>query len=184
MKKNLGFIFIVLLFQACGVYNPAPVVLPSHIRSISISPVINNTPIYGLEDELTRTIKDEFIRDGRIPINNDIESDGDVETVISRYILEPLSYDENHVIEEYKLWVLVDLRFIDRVRNKILWEERNLEGDHRFFVDTKPGGLTEDEAREFVWDNLSRNIIKRTIEGFGSVTGLSDKRAPQSISEE
>lgn len=183
--RLVGILMIsVFLLEACGAYNPAPALLPAHIRAISVSMIINETPIFGIDDDLDRILRDEFIRDGRLEITNDAESDGSVEAVITRYILEPLTYDENHVVEEYKLWVLLDLRFIDRVQNKILWEEKNLEGFHRFFVQTKPGGLTEEEARDYVWDNLSRDIVKRTIEGFGSVSGVSSYLVPKNITEE
>ena len=41
-------------------------------------------------------------------------------------------------------------------------------------------GITEEEAREIVWDKLSRDIYKRTIEGFGSISGELERRIPTS----
>jgi len=168
----------------CGAYTPAPVILPPHIQSIAVATVQNNTPQYGLEDDLTRRVIDEFIRDGRIRVTNEGTADGVVEATITRYILEPLSYDENHIVEENKLWVLVDLQFVDRVRNRVLWDQSNLQGSHRYFVESRPGGLTEEQARTYVWDNIARDIVKRTIEGFGSVSGASDRLVPRGITEE
>jgi hypothetical protein len=37
-------------------------------------------------------------------------------------------------------------------------------------------GLTEEQAREQIWDILARNIVKRVVDGFGSVTGTSERR--------
>jgi hypothetical protein len=36
--------------------------------------------------------------------------------------------------------------------------------------------LTEEQAREQIWDILARNIVKRVVDGFGSVTGTSERR--------
>src|SRR5687768_5922418 len=72
-------------------YNPAPQVLPSHIRRIAIRPVKNSTQQYGLEDRLTLAVQDEFNRDGRFAITSEEQADGVVISEITRYILEPLS---------------------------------------------------------------------------------------------
>ena len=37
--------------------------------------------------------------------------------------------------------------------------------------------MTEEQAREQIWDILARNIVKRVVEGFGSVTGTSERRS-------
>ena len=106
-------------------------------------------------------------------------ADGIVIAEINRYINEPVSYDENLVVQERKLWVLVNIHFLDKVNNKIIWAEPNLQGIHRYFVETKPTGITEEEARTLVWDKLARDIFKRTVEGFGSVTGELEIKVPQ-----
>jgi hypothetical protein len=36
--------------------------------------------------------------------------------------------------------------------------------------------MTEEQAREKLWDIMSKDIVKRTVEGFGSVTGVSSKK--------
>lgn len=51
-----------------------------------------------------------------------------------------------------------------------------MEQSYRYFVETQPGGMTEDAAREQLWDLFARDIVKRTIEGFGSVSGASERK--------
>ena len=46
-------------------------------------------------------------------------------------------------------------------------------------METAPGGRTEEEAREALWDLFARDIVKRTLEGFGSVTGASENKVPK-----
>ena len=172
------------LLPACQkyYYNPAPQVLPQHIGKIAVRAFANHTQQYGLEDKLTLAVQAEFNRDGRYSITTEDQADGVVIGDITRYILEPLSYDSNHVPTQYKLWILVDVTFYDKVKNITLWKESNMQGQITYYVASSglPGSLMEDEARQTIWDMLSRDIRTRTLEGFGTVTGTSDKAAPKS----
>ena len=166
-------------------YNPAPQVLPSYIQKIAIRPFANHTQQYGLEDKLTLAVQSEFNRDGRYQITTEDQADGVLIGDITRYILEPLTYNADHVPTEYKLWILVDITFYDKVKNLSLFREPNMKGELRYYVASSgfPGALTEEEARETIWDQLSRDIRTRTLEGFGTVTGASDKEVPKSSPE-
>jgi hypothetical protein len=163
-------------------YNPAPQILPSYIGKLAVRPFTNHTQQYGLEDKLTLAVQNEFNRDGRYSITTEDQADGVVIGDITRYILEPLSYDANHVPTQYKLWILVDVTFYDKVKNLTLWKESNLDGQITYYVSSSglPGSLTEEEARQTIWDQLSRDIRTRTLEGFGTVTGQSEKAVPKS----
>ncbi|PIU84038.1 MAG: hypothetical protein COS68_00865 [Elusimicrobia bacterium CG06_land_8_20_14_3_00_38_11] len=173
------YYLLLTAFSGCSShYTPAPQQLPQNIRKVAIETFKNSTIYYGMEEKLTLTVTNEFIRDGRLAVVNSQEADGILRGEITRYVLEPLTYDENHVVKEYKLWILVDIMLVDRLKNEVVWQEKNLEGNYRFFVSNIPGGITEEEAREIIWEKLARAILKRTIEGFGAVTGISDKKVP------
>lgn len=174
---------LLILSGCASPYAPAPQLLPTHIKKIFIRPVVNGTPQYGLEEKLTLRIVDEFVRDGRLAVvNSEADADGVVVSEIKRYILQPLTYDANMVTVQYKLWVLLNVYFVDRVNNVTLWSEPNLEGIQIFTDQAHDpiGGRTEEEVRELIWDNISRDIVKRTIQGFGSVSGASERRVPGS----
>ena len=157
------------------IYKPRQQLLPSHINRIAIRPVTNKTQQFGLEDKLTLRIRDEFLRDGRYQIMPEGDSDGVVAVNITRYILTPTQYDTVLTPTAYKLWILVNLTFIDRTKNTILWTEPNLEGIQTYTASTLQGGITEEEARELIWDVLARDIVKRTVEGFGAASGRSSR---------
>jgi len=163
--------------SSSSVYEPAPIILPQHIKKIAVRPFVNKTQFFGLEEKLWLAVTNEFIQDGRIAYTpKESDADGVVVGEIARYLLQPVSYDQNLVVREYKLTVLVNLKFIDRVTNTLLWEEPRMQEDFQFFVETQPGGLSEEEARLRIWDLFARDIVKRTIEGFGTVTGTSPRK--------
>lgn len=162
-----------------------PKLLPQNIKKIAVPTFVNNTVQYGLEEKLTLQVRQEFLRNGRLELVDDKTADGKLVGEIGRYILEPLTYDINHVVEEYKLWILINLKFYEKDagtgtwKESPLWEEKNLEGMYRFFAATKPGGSTEEDARNIIWDRLARDIVIRTVKGFGTVSGTSEQKVPK-----
>ena len=178
MKKFLPLVLIALA-AACGTdvaYKPTAQILPQHVQRLALRPIVNKTQQFGLEDKLMLRVRDEFLRDGRYPLVPEPESQGIVWITISRYILTAVQYDSTQAATAYKLRILVDLQFVDKSTNQILWEEKNLEGILSFPASTLRAGLTEEQAREQIWDILARNIVKRVVDGFGSVTGTSERR--------
>ena len=183
MFKNrlvLLFLSAAFLFSCAGPYTPSPQIMPASIKKISVRPFTNNTSHYGLEEKLTLSVSNELVSDGRFAVVRDEnDADGILVGEINKYILQPLSYDSNLVTTQYKLWILLNVYFIDKNNNVTLWSETNMEGLGVFFDSTHPGGKTEEEAREEIWSNLAKDIVKRTVDGFGSVTGVSDKKVPK-----
>ncbi|MDR3256721.1 MAG: LPS assembly lipoprotein LptE [Endomicrobium sp.] len=189
MKKffSLLVVFTTVALTSCtSPYEPAVQILPEYIKEVYVRPFINNTNQFGLEAKFTNAVVDEILSDGRLSlVNTEEESDGILAVTIKKYILKPLIYDINGVAEQYKLWIIVSVSFIDKDNNVTLWTEPNMEGIqiYRDITRTQSNpdmgdGISEEEAREMVWEKLSRNIVKRTIKGFGSVTSISEKKVP------
>jgi hypothetical protein len=184
MRKSLLllFSFVFIAASCASIYEPAPQILPEHIKKVYIRPFINKTNQFGLETKFTNAVIDEIMRDGRLSVvNTESESDGILTAEIKKYILQPLTYDANMVVEQYKLWIIASVSFVDKENNVTLWTEPNLEGIQIYLDATKGAmgeGMTEDEAREIIWEKLARNIVKRTIKGFGSVSSVSEKKVP------
>lgn len=174
---------VFLAFAGCAEMSdgraPANVILPVGINKIGLRTFKNKTQYFGLEDRFRLRVEQEMIRDGRFPFAGvESEADAFIQGEIVNYIPQVVSYDSNNQPLEYRLWVIIDVSFFDKKENRVLWEEPRLEQSYRYFVDTQPGGMTEDDAREYVWDYFARDIVKRTIEGFGSVTGASSRKVP------
>lgn len=184
LKSCLGAT-LGLMLTGCAqdqgvIYNPSAHILPSHIKRLAVVPFANKTQQFALEDKLMLKINNKFLTDGTYKITSEKEADGLLSGTINRYIHIPVAYDSNLVATQYKLDVVVHIQFIDRSVNQVLWEEPNFVGSIAYPAATLPGGLTEEQARELVWDQLTDKILKRTIQGFGSVTGESERRiAPQ-----
>ena len=157
-------------------YRPTPQLLPSNIQKLAIRPIVNKTQQFGLEDKLALAVRDQFLSDARYPLVPENEANGIVWITVTRYILTPLQYDATLAPISYKLRVLVDVQMVDRSTNQSLWEEKNIEGSLTYPNVTQAGGLTEEQARENIWAILAPMIVSRVVNGFGAVTGTSERR--------
>ena len=161
-------------------YQPPAIILPPHIKSIAVRPFENHTSQPGIESKLWLATTDEFIRDGRIRYSDaEDKADGVVIGIIKQYRETELSHDVNLVPLQYQIWVVMDLKFLDRTNNQYLWEEPLLEQKLSYFTETSPGGKTVEDAREELWARFASDIVRRTIEGFGTVTSSSPRAVPK-----
>ncbi len=161
-------------------YQAPAIQIPANIKKISVRPFENQTSQPGIGNKLWLAATDEFIRDGRIAYTDkEDQADGVIVGTIKQYRETELSHDVNLVPLEYQIWIIMDLKFLDRVNNQYIWEEPFLEQKLQYFAETSPGGKTSEEAREEMWRRFSTDIVRRTIEGYGSVTSSSPRSVPK-----
>lgn len=180
MKKILVALCVCLALAACGsegsFYRPQAQIMPQHIRKVAIRPILNKTEIFAMEDKLYLQLYDEFLKNGTYQVvgeNNGAE--GVVVTTITRYLNVPIQYDSQLIPTVYKMDVWLDIVLMDKTTNTPVWREPAFLGSQTYSASTLPGGMTEQQARELIWKKLSKDIVKRTVDGFGSVMS-EDKR--------
>ena len=175
MKKLICLLGLILAVTACNsvqdqyYYRPNAQIMPQHITKIHVRPIINRTEVFALEDRLVIEVVDEFLRNGLYSITQEDQADGILAGEILRYILIPVQYDTQLVPTVYRMEVLLNLRFIDKNSQETIWQEPALQQIYIFSASTLDGGMTEEQAREQLWKNFAKMIVKRTVEGFGSV---------------
>ena len=180
--KKLIFLSAVAGLTACSspdiIYNPAQQKLPIYMKRIAVRPFANKTQQFGLEEKITLRVIDEFLKNGEYLVSPENAAQGVIVGEINHYILTPIQYDVNLVPTVYKLNVIAGLRFLDRNNNRYLWEEPALQVTKMYSAANLPGGLSEEQARETLWEILAKDIVLRTVSGFGSVSSASKKSVP------
>lgn len=181
MKKVLSLLGAAICLAACAgenvVYTPQAQIMPQHIKKIAVRQILNKTEVFALEDKFYNELYDEFLRNGSyqiIPENDGAE--GVVVTTISRYLNVPIQYDSQLIPTVYKMNIWLDVVFMDKTTNTPVWREPAFLGTQIYAASTLPGGMTEVQARDMVFQQLSRDIVKRTVEGFGSVWSENKKK--------
>lgn len=181
MKKIwLGLSGILLLWGCAGeevTYTPQAQIMPQHIKKIAIRSILNRTEVFALEDKFYNELYDSFLRNGTYQIvteNNGAE--GVVVTTISRYLNVPIQYDSQLIPTVYRMDIWLDVVFMDKTTDTPVWREPALLGTQIYAASTLPGGMTEVQARDVIFEKLSKDIVKRTVEGFGSVRSENKKK--------
>lgn len=181
MKKTICTLLGGLLLAACAgegvIYKPQAQIMPQHIKKIAVRPVLNRTEVFTLEDKFYIELYDQFLQNGSYQIvPEDNGAEGVVVTTISRYLNVPIQYDSQLIPTVYRMEVLLDVVFIDKSTNAPVWREPAFLGTQIYSASTLPGGMTEVQARDVIWKKLSKDIIKRTVDGFGSVMSENKKK--------
>lgn len=181
MKKFSWMLCLCTLLAACGaentIYTPQAQIMPQHIKKVAIRPILNRTEVFALEDKFYNELYDTFLRNGTYQIvaeNNGAE--GVVVTTISRYLNVPVQYDSQLIPTVYKMDIWLDVVLMDKTTNTPVWREPALLGTQVYAASTLPGGLTEQQARDKIFEKLSKDIVIRTVEGFGSVRSENKKK--------
>ena len=175
LKFLAGLFILTFIASGCAVVSlyEAVEVVPDNIRNVYIEPVRNETQQVSLSIDLTEKIIDEFIKEGRLTVVGPEEADSTLRTTIIEYSKIPIAYDENFITEEYKLTIIVDLRYYDNIKKVKIFEEvrQDLLGGIEVWVKYYVGKdielvETEEEARERLIEDVAKEILRRTVYGW------------------
>lgn len=184
MKKYLLLLAGIGVLAACAsegaYYKPQAQIMPQHIRKVAIRPILNKTEIFAMEDKLFLQLYDEFLKNGSYQIVSEEDgAEGVIVTTITRYLNVPIQYDSQLIPTVYKMDVWLDIVLMDKATNTPVWREPAFLGTQTYSASTLPGGMTEQQARDLVWQKLSKDIVKRTVDGFGSVMSENKRKVMQ-----
>lgn len=167
-------ILAAAFFSGCGYTTKS--MLPEDIKRIHVAPVKNAIDLTGelsdderfrvyrpgLEVDLTNAIINRFIFDGNLKISGPDAADAVVETKLVDFHRDPLRYDGDQDVQEYRLNVVIDVAVVRADNRKVLWHE-NVVGDATFFLQG-PRATSEDQAVTRLVEDAARRVVEKTIE--------------------
>ncbi len=172
IKRTMLLLFSAGFISGCGVYEPIEVV-PDYIRTLYIKPVKNETQQIGLSSALTQEVINEFVKEGRLTVVGSENSDSSLEATIVEYSKLPIAYNEHLIAQEYKLTMIVNLKFYDHVKKLKLWEDirmelsGGIESNLKYYVGQEVEfAETEEEARQRLIEDIAGKILHRTVYGW------------------
>lgn len=173
----LTSVFCLLISNGCG-YTTRPG-LPANLRTVYIKPFANKIdvtqlssgderfPIYRhqMEVDLTKAVINRFQFTGLLRPAGPDRADARLEGDVVAFRRDALRYDASQQVEEWRLNVVVNLRFIDQHTQAVVWEEEQFTGDTTYFA---LGSNAESEAKALdrALNDLARRIVERTVENW------------------
>ncbi|HBH96458.1 MAG TPA: hypothetical protein DDX89_01520 [Candidatus Omnitrophica bacterium] len=181
--RRVGFVCVLTavccLLSGCG-YTTRPG-LASYLRTVHVKPFVNTIdltqlttatnrfPIYrhGMETEVTKAVLNRFQFTGLLRPAGAEKADCRLEGELVQFRRDALRYDADQQVEEWRLSVVVNVRFYDlHVTSETpAWEEGSLTGDTTYF---ERGSKAESEstALDRAIQDLARRIVERVVENW------------------
>ena len=150
---------LIIFIWGCGYKSRSESL--SHLNSVTISPIANETVEYGLEDELVESLKTEFSQQSNWSEGTDSVFTGTVKF----YQVFAISLDQNNQPEQYRMMLEMIFVFEDLKRSKVLKNEKNYQKIHDFYVvpDRGEPPETPKEARQKLVDEVSEDIVSSIV---------------------
>jgi hypothetical protein len=156
---------LLLLLAGCSHYGFSSSV-KTHISTIAIPVLVNETLEYGVEQGVTEALIAEFTEDNAMRVVGEKEADSILRGVVVLYERPVISYDASGDPREYKVRVVAKLSYEDLTRNEIVWED-DVEGWAVYSEGGEGGDLsTEDEAKEYAFEKLAQDVLSKTVQGW------------------
>ena len=168
---------ILCLTGGCG-YTTRPG-LASYLKTVYVKPFCNKIyvtqvstgnerfPIYGhqMEVDLTREVLNRYQFTGLLRPTSADRADCRLEGELVEFRRDALRYDTAQQVEEWRLNLVVNLKFFDQKANTLLWQEDGFTGDTTYFA---LGSNTESEAGALdrAITDLARRVVERSVENW------------------
>jgi hypothetical protein len=157
---GLGLLLIAL--AGCP-YGFSSSLLPGHIKSVSVPLFENRSDRGELSTALADSLTEAFIDNHTLKVVGEKAADSQLEGTILEYRRVPFTVGADEQVLEYRVEIILEIRFLDLRKNKILWEESRLgQWDTYSFVN----GESEQMGIVRVMEKLVEDILNRTVEGW------------------
>tara|TARA_B100000945_G_C20362684_1_gene587972 strand:- start:33 stop:629 length:597 start_codon:yes stop_codon:yes gene_type:complete len=147
---NIVLVLLLIIFNIqCGIYSFRGSI-PSHIKSVALTPVINESAEFSVTELLSEQLNTFMIRENVLSINSLDLSDSKLDIIIKSIIDEPHTYNigrddfiEN--VEEWKISIIANVIWYDIKNDEILFDKNFSNwGSYSAGVDIGTDGLDND----------------------------------------
>ena len=153
--------------------------LASHLRTIYVAPFVNKIdlttlttdyqrfPVYrhGMETNVTNEVINRFQFTGLVRPASPGRADSRLEGELLEFRRDSLRFNANQQVEEWRLSVVVNLRYYDLHTDTLLWEESSFIGDVTYF-ELGANAESEASARDRAIKDLARRVVERVVEAW------------------
>ncbi|MBN1353211.1 MAG: LptE family protein [Candidatus Omnitrophica bacterium] len=176
-RKLLFTAFILTALYGCGYTTGAlmpsgetSIYVDNFVNKIDVTREVSNEKAYysyipAIESDIRRRVIDRFILDGNYQIKNPDEAHFMLKGQLVEFRRDPLRYDANDNVIEYRITVVVNVELYNLKENKLIWKEANFGGESTYRT-TGQFAMSENKAVDQSINDLARRIVERTVENW------------------
>jgi outer membrane lipopolysaccharide assembly protein LptE/RlpB len=142
--------------------------LPSHLKTLAIPTLANNTVEFGLADDITQSLVNGFLADRRLQIVQERDANAVLRGTVVLYKNQVFGYTTTERATEYEIVMVVKVVFRDMVKNRDAWKEDAMTVRTTYNVvqvGAEPA-KSEADGRRDVIQRLTDRIVSRTVQGW------------------
>ncbi|MDP2653694.1 MAG: LptE family protein [Candidatus Omnitrophota bacterium] len=118
-----------------------------------------------LEVKVHKSVIDRFIFNGSLRIAEKEKADLVLTGEVTGYDRNALRYTDNDDVQEYRVYVVMNLTLTDPKTDTVIWEENGFTGEATYFL-TGSQSRSESAAVDDAITDLARRVVERTIENW------------------
>ncbi len=170
--KQISFklwILLTLSLHGCGYHLIGTgSTLPEHLKTISIPVFTNISSQPEIHRQLTSSIINSFVTDGRVKVVQKSNADMVMAGKLFHYELKTVSFNSNNFAAGYIVKLGVDVEVVDKLNNKIYLKQKNIRTEWNYkatsdIVDTESARLA---ALEQAYQVLGNRLVSLLINRF------------------
>ena len=174
--RLVGVLMLGVMMAGCG-YTTRSMISDKY-RTIYVKPIGNKIDITNesdtenkyrlyrphMETDITNAVVKKYLFDGNLKPMNSESAHLTLKGDLIEFRRDPLRYDDNDEVEEYRINIRVNLSLWDNRENKLVWEENSFTGDTTYFTPGHTNSKSEATAINDALADLARRIVERTVE--------------------
>ena len=134
--------------------------LPSHIETVYIPPVENNTTQFALTQSFTDKLLDAVRRNLGVQLAAETEADATIVAELTRYSDTAMNFqgveDVGAAVFQRQVRIQARIEIIDIARNEIIWSGAGVSGEGEYSPGDPAG---EETGQDVALDNLVQKIV-------------------------
>jgi len=169
MRRFFLLLPCLLCLFGCGYHFPGSESnLPAEVRSLYIELFANRTVEPFLENRITTSVIDWFARrNPRQIVEGRSGAEGVLTGAVTKYETEPISYDRNDEITEYRSTMTISATLRQTSDDRVLWKGR-LEWSEEYPASLDKAAQEDNEAEAIavIAERLAQELYFRITENF------------------
>ncbi len=134
--------------------------LPSHIQSVRVDRFRSMATEYGLDQELTATVTERLVEDGRLAVVTS-SPDSRLSGTVTSFDRSAYSYTSSETVEEYRLLISISAELVDLTTEKKILDEQIRE-----WITYSPEEESFADAKARLLDIAAHEVVRAALSGW------------------